>query len=64
MTRIFRNRRFAAFLREEDGATAIEYALIAGFVAMAIIVALTELGTTVSSIHGGIADKLNAVTTP
>jgi len=32
------------FLRDEGGATAIEYALIGGFIALAIIAALGVLG--------------------
>jgi pilus assembly protein Flp/PilA len=32
------------FLRDEDGATAIEYSLIAGFIALAIIAAVRMTG--------------------
>lgn len=32
------------FLKDEDGATAIEYGLIAGLIAVVIITALTALG--------------------
>jgi pilus assembly protein Flp/PilA len=34
-----------SFLREEDGAAAIEYGLIAALIAIAIIVGATALGT-------------------
>ena len=40
--------RLARFSREESGATAVEYALIVGLIAVAIIVAVTLLGTNIS----------------
>lgn len=47
------------FLKDEDGATAIEYGLIAGLIAVVIIAALTALGkqldTTFESISGAIS---------
>jgi pilus assembly protein Flp/PilA len=39
----------ARFRKEEDGATAIEYGLIAALIAVVIIGALTTLGTNMSS---------------
>jgi pilus assembly protein Flp/PilA len=38
----------ARFLREESGATAIEYAIIAGTVSIAIVTAVTAVGTSVN----------------
>jgi pilus assembly protein Flp/PilA len=38
------------FLREEDGVTAIEYGLIAGIVAIAIITALNLMGDSLDGI--------------
>ena len=40
--------KIRTFLRDESGATAIEYALIAAGIALAIISAVNSLGTTVS----------------
>ncbi|CAB4612880.1 Flp Flp pilus assembly protein, pilin Flp [actinobacterium SCGC AAA044-D11] len=40
--------KLARFSREENGATAVEYALIVGLIAVAIIVAVTLLGTNIS----------------
>ena len=37
------------FLRDDSGATAIEYALIASGIAMAIVAAVTALGTQVNA---------------
>lgn len=39
----------ARFRKDEDGATAIEYGLIAALIAVVIIGALTTLGTNMSS---------------
>lgn len=46
------------FLREEEGATAIEYALIASLIAVAIIVTATALGAKISSVFSFITDTL------
>lgn len=43
---------------DESGATAIEYGLIAAFVALAIIGALTTLGTKLSSLFGTVGSDL------
>ena len=53
-------RRFIAFWGDERGATAIEYGLIASLVAVAIIVAVAELGVTIGDLYGGVKDKVNA----
>ena len=42
------NSKIAQFARDEKGATAVEYALIVGLIAVAIIVAVTLLGTNIS----------------
>ncbi len=51
-------------LHEESGATAIEYGLIAALVAVAIIIALTALGTSLSSLFDGISSELADATPP
>jgi pilus assembly protein Flp/PilA len=40
----------AQFLRNEDGVTAIEYALIASLIALFIIVGVQNVGTRVSTV--------------
>ncbi len=42
------NKYFQAFVSNESGATAIEYALIASLIAIAIIGGVTALGTRLS----------------
>ena len=46
------------FAKDESGATAIEYGLIAALIAVVIISAITALGTKISSVFGGINSKL------
>ena len=38
----------SCFLKDESGATAVEYGLIAGLIAVVLIVSLTTVGTKVS----------------
>ncbi len=49
---------FARFMNDESGATAIEYGLIAGLIAVVIISALTTLGTNVGAKFNAIANNL------
>ena len=44
--------------KREEGATAIEYGLIAALIALAIIVAVTLVGTNLSALFEKIAGKL------
>ena len=46
------------FLQDENGATAIEYGLIAALIAVAIIAAVTALGTQLSKTFGYIETSL------
>lgn len=46
------------FVKDESGATAIEYGLIAALVAVGIIAAATTLGTNISATFKKVSDKL------
>jgi pilus assembly protein Flp/PilA len=48
------------FIRDENGATAIEYGLIAALIAVVIIVALTALGNNISLKFSTIAASVQA----
>jgi pilus assembly protein Flp/PilA len=48
----------ARFVRDESGATAIEYGLIAALISVVIITAITTLGTNLSTVFNSIATKL------
>ena len=47
-----------AFLRDESGATSIEYGLIAALIATVIIIALTLLGTNLSNRFSAIGSSI------
>ncbi len=46
------------FVKEETGATAIEYGLIASLIAVAIIAVLLTLGTTLSAVFTTVQNNL------
>lgn len=50
--------RVMAFVREEDGATAIEYALIAALIAIAIVTALGSAGTSITKLFEDVAKTI------
>ena len=46
-------------IKEEDGVTAIEYALIASLIAGVILTAVTLLGGNISTMFTNLAGKIN-----
>lgn len=50
------------FWNDEEGATAIEYGLIAGLISVGIIVAATALGTSLSDLFTRITGFLDGAT--
>ena len=51
-------RHFETFLLADGGATAIEYALIASLIAIALVVVLTNLGTQLSAEFSEVSSAL------
>ncbi|WP_315126609.1 Flp family type IVb pilin [Comamonas antarctica] len=51
------------FWNDEEGATAIEYGLIAGLIAVAIIVSVGDIGTKLAGFFAYINTKLGTVPT-
>lgn len=49
---------FKRFVKDESGATAIEYGLLASLIAIGIIVAATALGSKLSGTFNNVANKL------
>jgi pilus assembly protein Flp/PilA len=49
---------FSRFVRDESGATAIEYGLIAALIAVVVITALTSIGTALSTQFNTIATSI------
>ncbi len=58
MTKTLRN-----LWKDESGASAIEYGLIAGLVSIAAIFALTQAGGSLQTIFGAVEGKLNDAAT-
>jgi pilus assembly protein Flp/PilA len=50
--------KFLKLIRNEEGATAIEYGLIAALIAVAAITAMTSIGTALSGTFGEVAAAL------
>jgi len=49
-------------IKEEDGVTAIEYALIAALIAGVIIAAVSALGGSISGLFTNLSDRVKAKT--
>lgn len=49
---------FARFLKDESGATAIEYGLIAALIAVAIIGGVTALGNNTGTTFNTVSDAI------
>jgi pilus assembly protein Flp/PilA len=50
--------KISAFLNDESGATAIEYGLLAALISVAAIVAITAVGTSLSTTFSTVANSL------
>lgn len=55
---VFMSNLISRFIRDESGATAIEYGLIAALIAVVIIGALTMVGTKLSSTFTSVSTNL------
>ena len=49
---------FSRFIRDESGATAIEYGLIAALIAVVIITGVTAVGTSLSTTFNNLSTSL------
>ena len=50
------------FMQDENGATAIEYGLIAALVSVAAITALTAMGDSLSAMFNAVSSELSTAT--
>lgn len=55
---------FNKFIQDEDGATAIEYGLIAALVGIAIIAAVRTLGQSLDTTFTNVSTELDGANTP
>jgi pilus assembly protein Flp/PilA len=51
-------KQMQAFMKNEEGVTAIEYGLIASLIAIVTVLAVTTAGTTLNDLWGVISSKL------
>jgi len=51
----------ARFVREEDGQDLIEYALLAGFISLVAVVAITNVGQGVNGVYNNINSQVTAI---
>ncbi|MCZ7470500.1 MULTISPECIES: Flp family type IVb pilin [Rhizobium/Agrobacterium group] len=54
---------FARFLKDESGATAIEYGLIAALISVAIVGGATTVGSKIGTLFTNIGTKMTAAST-
>ena len=55
---------FNRFVREEAGQDLIEYALLAGFIALAATAAITSIGTSLNVLYDAVNTQVNDAATP
>ena len=52
-------KQFKMFMKDEDGASAVEYGLLVALIAAAIILTVQGLGTTLDGVFGGVDSTLS-----
>ena len=57
-------KQFKNFVNDESGQDLIEYALLAGFISLVAVVAITNVGTSVNSVYGGLNTQVGLIPTP
>lgn len=60
---IFREK-IRAFFKNEEGASAIEYSIIAALIAVVIVTAAGDVGNQINSVFGDISDALKTTSAP
>lgn len=59
---IILREKIREFFASEDGASAIEYSIIAALISVVIITAVTNVGTEINGVFQGIVTDLKAAT--
>lgn len=59
---IILRERVRTFFKNEEGASAIEYSIIAALIAVVIVGGATTVGTDINSVFGSISDALQGAT--
>ena len=58
------SQSFKEFWADEEGATAIEYGLLASLIALAIVGGATALGGSINDLFNSVSTTLDGVLTP
>ena len=53
-------KQFKMFMKDEEGASAVEYGLLVALIAAAIILTVQSLGTTLDGVFSGVDTTLSA----
>jgi pilus assembly protein Flp/PilA len=61
MSKLFETAK--SFVRDEEGASLVEYALLLALIALACVVAVTATGTSINAMFTRINGKLSTVAT-
>jgi pilus assembly protein Flp/PilA len=52
---------FVRFVREDQGQDLIEYALLAGFISLVAVLAITNVGVGVNAVYNNIDNQVKAI---
>jgi len=52
---------FKSFVKDESGQDLIEYALLAGFISLVAVTAITSVGTGVDGVYTDLTTQVNAI---
>ena len=52
---------FANLIRDDSGQDLIEYALLAGFISLVAVVAITNVGAGVNTVYGNVDTQVQAI---
>ena len=52
------------FVHDESGQDLIEYALLAGFISLVAVVAITQVGTGVNVVYGNLNTQVGSIPAP
>jgi len=54
-------KKMTSFFKDEEGATAVEYAIMVALIAVVVIAAVTTIGQKASNVFGNVATNLGDV---
>ena len=58
------NKLFKNFVQDESGQDLIEYALLAGFISLVAVVAITSVGSGVNTVYGNLNTQVGLIPAP